>query len=135
MVTENISYREACNKNEKSYSSALNQNTGFRYTATLKRKRQEVNTQVDEEFLRQHREIISIPKVQSQPVFQNYRNIPNYSNEYQQNQNKDSINKTCEAVVNLIRDILTHKSANNLTDSDILKGLKDSILDILKQNE
>lgn len=132
MVVENMSYVEASSKHDRSYSSVAKSNQSSRYTATVKRKRQEINSHVDEDLARQHKEIISVPKIQSQPVFQSFRNKPSYNN-INFNQNSNSPKKTCESILNLIKDILTFENVQ-LQTGDILDNLRDNILNILSDH-
>ncbi|CAG9840682.1 unnamed protein product [Diabrotica balteata] len=79
MATENISYVEALNRHKSSYASATKSPTeGSKYTVNIKRKRIATSPLPPDPITQEHRDIITLPTVPSRPVYESFRNIPQY---------------------------------------------------------
>ncbi|XP_050518979.1 uncharacterized protein LOC126893080 [Diabrotica virgifera virgifera] len=134
MVYENLSYAEASSKHETSFSSVAKNNTNSnRYTVTLKRRRLAMSPEIDETF-EKRKEIISNPKTLTEPVFNKFKNIPNYNNGCDDSNTVNKQIKTCESLLNLIKDILTFSNVE-IKNSTLIENIKDSITQILSDYE
>lgn len=141
MCLENLTYKEAVTKYSNNYASTVKSNIPQKidnnisnFFTSIKRKRIESPTEPNNPLLAAHAEILSQPKISSQPVFNTFKNIPQYHNKNSERVTKgNNIQEVCELIVESI--INTLQSINkNIVGTNIVDSLKLNISQILNNN-